>query len=126
MRQTWRLLWQTAVLAAIAWLADYAVTVLDLPVPGNVLGIMVLFLLLSAGVVKERWISEAASFLLRHLVFFFIPVAVGLMNWGAVFYDYGWVLLGAIVGSTALPLLVTGWLAGALRRKPEKEKAQCS
>ena len=126
MRQTWRLLWQTVVLAAIAWLADYAVTVLDLPVPGNVLGIMVLFLLLSAGVVKERWISEAASFLLRHLVFFFIPVAVGLMNWGAVFYDYGWVLLGAIVGSTALPLLVTGWLAGALRRKPEKETAQCS
>lgn len=126
MRQTWRLLWQTVVLAAIAWLADYAVTVLDLPVPGNVLGIMVLFLLLSAGVVKERWISEAASFLLRHLVFFFIPVAVGLMNWGAVFYDYGWVLLGAIVGSTALPLLVTGWLAGALRRRPEKEKAQCS
>ena len=126
MRQTWRLLWQTVVLAAIAWLADYAVTVLDLPVPGNVLGIMVLFLLLSAGVVKERWISEAASFLLRHLVFFFIPGAVGLMNWGAVFYDYGWVLLGAIVGSTALPLLVTGWLAGALRRKPEKEKAQCS
>lgn len=126
MRQTWRLLWQTAVLAAIAWLADYAVTVLDLPVPSNVLGIMVLFLLLSAGVVKERWISEAASFLLRHLVFFFIPVAVGLMNWGEVFYDYGWVLLGAIVGSTALPLLVTGWLAGALRRKPEKEKAQCS
>ena len=126
MRQTWRLLWQTAVLAAIAWLADYAVTVLDLPVPGNVLGIMVLFLLLSAGVVKERWISEAASFLLRHLVFFFIPVAVGLMNWGEVFYDYGWVLMGAIVGSTALPLLVTGWLAGALRRRPEKEKAQCS
>ena len=126
MRQTWRLLWQTAVLAAIAWLADYAVTVLDLPVPGNVLGIMVLFLLLSACVVKERWISEAASFLLRHLVFFFIPVAVGLMNWGEVFYDYGWVLLGAIVGSTALPLLVTGWLAGALRRRPEKEKAQCS
>ena len=125
MRQTWRLLWQTVVLAAIAWLADYAVTVLDLPVPGNVLGIMVLFLLLSAGVVKERWISEAASFLLRHLVFFFIPVAVGLMNWGEVFYDYGWVLLGAIVGSTALPLLVTGWLAGALRRRPEKEKAQC-
>ena len=70
MRQTWRLLWQTAVLAAIAWLADYAVTVLDLPVPGNVLGIMVLFLLLSAGVVKERWISEAASFLLRHLAHF--------------------------------------------------------
>ena len=125
MRHTWRLLCQTPVLATIARLAYYAVRLLEMPVPGNVLGIMVLFLLLSAGVVKERCISEAASFLLRHLVFFFIPVAVGLMNWGEVFYDYGWVLLGTIVGSTALPLLVTGWLAGVLRRKPEKEKAQC-
>lgn len=115
-----------ALLAAVAWLADAVVRVLDLPVPGNVLGIIALFLLLCAGIVKESWISEAAPFLLRHLVFFFIPVAVGLMNWGQVFYDYGWVLLGAIVGSTALPLLVTGWLAGALRRKPVKEKAQCS
>lgn len=124
MRQTWRLLWQAALFAGVAWLADFAVIVLDMPVPGNVLGIIALFLLLCAGIVKESWISEAAPFLLRHLVFFFIPVAVGLMNWGEVFYDYGWVLLGAIVGSTALPLLVTGWLAGALRRKAAKEKTQ--
>ncbi len=31
MRQTWRLLWQTAVLAAVAWLADVAARALDLP-----------------------------------------------------------------------------------------------
>ena len=126
MRQTWRLLWQTAVLAAVAWLADVAARALDLPIPGNVLGIIALFLLLCAGIVRESWISEAASFLLRHLVFFFVPVAVGLMNWGEVFYEYGWVLLAAIVGSTALPLLVTGWLAEALRPRAEKEITQCS
>ncbi len=42
MRQTWRLLWQTAVLAAVAWLADVAARALDLPIPGNVLGIIAL------------------------------------------------------------------------------------
>lgn len=124
MRQTLRLLWQMGLLAVFAWAADWLARALDLPIPGNVLGIVVLFLLLSTGLVKEGWINEAASFLLRHLVFFFVPIAVGLMNWGGVFYDYGWVLLAAIVVSTALPLFVVGWLAGALRR-PEKEKESC-
>ena len=46
------------------------------------------------------------------------------MNWGGVFYDYGWVLLAAIVISTALPLLVVA--AGrALRRRPEKGAESC-
>lgn len=74
---------------------------------------------------RQSHISEAANFLLKHLVFFFVPIAVGLMNWGGVFYDYGWVLLAAIVISTALPLLVVGWLAGALRRRPEKGAESC-
>lgn len=124
MRQTLRLLWQMGLLAVFAWAADWLARALGLPIPGNVLGIVVLFLLLSTGLVKESWINEAASFLLRHLIFFFVPIAVGLMNWGGVFYDYGWVLLAAIVVSTALPLFVVGWLAMALRR-PEKEKESC-
>ena len=70
----------------------------------------------------------AAEFLLKHLVFFFVPIAVGLMQWGSVFYDYGWVLAAAIVGSTALPLVIVGFMARALRRAaPEKkeEEAPC-
>ena len=125
MRQTLTLLWQMGILAAFAWAADWLARTCDLPIPGNVLGIIVLFLLLCTGVAKESHISEAANFLLKHLVFFFVPIAVGLMNWGGVFYDYGWVLLAAIVISTALPLLVVGWLAGALRRRPEKGAESC-
>lgn len=125
MTQTLKLLWQTGILAAAAWAADWLARSLALPIPGNVLGIIVLFALLCAGLVKESWISEAASFLLRHLVFFFVPIAVGLMNWGGVFYDYGWVLLAAIVLSTALPLLVVGYLAQLARRRLAKETKSC-
>ena len=118
MRQTWKLLWQTALLAVIFKICSFVVEVAGLPVPGNVLGILTLFLLLLTGVIKEEYVSEAATFLLRHLPFFFVPIAVGLMDWGAVFYDYGLVLLIAIVISSLLPLLVVGWLA-QLRKKDE-------
>ena len=62
-------------------------------------------------------------FFLRHLVFFFVPIAVGLMQWGSVFYDYGWVLAAAIVGSTALPLVIVGFMARGLRRSTDKKQA---
>lgn len=117
MRQTWKLIWQTALLAACYWACELFVRVTGLPVPGNVLGIIVLFILLCSGVIKESWISEAATFLLKHLVFFFVPIAVGLMNWWGVFYEYGWVLLAAILISSLLPLLTVGWLCALLQKR---------
>ena len=123
MRTTWKLLWQTAVLTAIFCGCDQITRLTGIPIPGNVLGIIVLFLLLLTGIVKESHISLAAEFLLRHLVFFFVPIAVGLMQWGSVFYDYGWVLAAAIVGSTALPLVIVGFMARGLRRCADKKHA---
>ena len=117
MRATLKLLWQTALLTAIYWGCDQITRLTGIPIPGNVLGIIALFVLLLTGVVKESHISTAAEYFLRHLVFFFVPIAVGLMQWGGVFYDYGWVLAAAIVGSTALPLVIVGFMARVLRRR---------
>ena len=125
MRTIWKLLWQTAILTAIFVGCDQLTRLTGIPLPGNVLGVIVLFFLLLTGIIKESHISLAAEFLLRHLVFFFVPIAVGLMQWGSVFYDYGWVLAAAIVGSTALPLVIVGFLARALRRRADKKQALC-
>lgn len=116
MSQSIKLLIQTAILGIIYWGCDFFVRYTGLPVPANVLGIIVLFALLCAGVIKETYVSDAASFLLKHLVFFFVPIAVGLMIWGEVFYDYGLVLLVAIVVSSLLPLLAVGYLSRFLRK----------
>ena len=125
MRTIWKLLLQTAILTAIFVGCDQLTRLTGIPLPGNVLGVIVLFFLLLTGIIKESHISLAAEFLLRHLVFFFVPIAVGLMQWGSVFYDYGWVLAAAIVGSTALPLVIVGFLARALRRSADKKQAMC-
>ena len=122
MRTIWKLLWQTAILTAIFVGCDQLTRLTAIPLPGNVLGVIVLFFLLLTGIIKESHISLAAEFLLRHLVFFFVPIAVGLMQWGSVFYDYGWVLAAAIVGSTALPLVIVGFMAKVLRRAPRKQE----
>lgn len=124
MKETWKFLWQMAILAGLFWGSDWLVRAVGLPVPGNVFGIVVLFLLLLTGVIKEQHISAAANFLLKHMVFFFVPVAVGLMQWGGVFYEYGWILLVAIVISAILPLLTVGLLGRALRRRARKKEGE--
>jgi holin-like protein len=113
-----RFLLQTALLVLIYALCSFFVTWTHFPLPANVLGLIVLFCLLCAGIVKEKHIQEAAGFFLRHLVFFFVAVAVALINWGAVFYDYGLILFAALIVSTVLPF----YSVGVMMQKFMKEK----
>lgn len=88
-----------------------------LPVPGNVFGMILLFILLLCGIVKLQYVQTAADFLLRHMLFFFIPIAVGLMNWGAVFFDYGLVLALALLLGTILPFFVVGIITETIYKR---------
>jgi len=107
---------QVALLAGIYYLGNQIARLAHLPIPGNVVGIVLLYLLLNLGLVRLEHVQDAADFLLRHLVFFFIPVAVDLMNWGGVFYRYGLALALAIVVSTVLTFLGAGAIAQWLQK----------
>ena len=99
---------QVALLSAIFVVSTDSVTRLGLPVPANVVGLLSLFALLSTGVVKERWVSGAADILTKHLAFFFVPIAVGLMDWGGLLWQTGHWLLLTIVVSSAVGMAATG------------------
>lgn len=92
---------------------------LRLPIPGNVLGMIILFILLLTGVVKLKWIDRAASFLLKHLVFFFIPITVGIMTLGSVFVKNGVAIIIIVIISAAIGIISTGQLAQLLLRKKD-------
>jgi holin-like protein len=111
MRKALRFAAQFGLLWAVWWLGDRMAVWSGLPVPGNVVGMALLFGLLCLGAVKLEHIGEAADFLLRHMLFFFIPIATGLMDWGQLFYDHALALAAAVVISSAVPLWIVGFLA---------------
>jgi len=97
-----------------------AVSVLHLPVPGNLLGMLFLLTLLVSGAVPLRWFESSASFLIRHLAFFFIPITVGLMGFADLFVANGAAILLTLVLSAAIGIWVAGHVAqmlGARRGK---------
>jgi holin-like protein len=99
---------QAFLLWIIYFISTWAVKYFHIPLPGSVLGMICLFALLSAGVIKEQWLSAATNPLLKHLSFFFIPIAVELMQWGDLFLQKGYLLFLPLVVSTLVALLTTG------------------
>lgn len=110
---------QVALLLLLNKLGAALVRLLGVPLPGTVAGLMLLFGALRIGVVRLSWIEDAATLLTRHLAFFFIPIAVGLMAFGDVLLSNGPALLAALVISAAVGIGVTGGVTQLLSRKDE-------
>ncbi|WP_088279404.1 CidA/LrgA family protein [Ideonella sp. A 288] len=104
---TWLLLCQSAgeVLARLG----------HLPLPGPVLGLLLLLALLSWPPVRTA-VGAASDALLAHLSLLFVPVGVGVMTHLALLSQYGLRMLAALVLSTWIGLAVTALVLRAMRR----------
>jgi holin-like protein len=90
---------------------------LALPIPGNLVGLVLLYALLAFGIVKLSWFEAAASFLIRHLAFFFVPVTVGLMDAGPLFASRGVEIILTLAASAAIGVALAGWISQILLRR---------
>jgi holin-like protein len=78
-----------------------------LPVPGNVIAMMLIFVALKAGLLKLESVKPASDKLIKYMVLFFVPYGVGLMNFGGVIKDNWLSIVVAVVASTIVTLYVT-------------------
>lgn len=86
-----------------------------LPIPGPVIGLLLLLVALRAHFVQTR-VAAVADFLLTHLSLLFVPVGVGVMTHLGLLAQYGWRLAVVIVVSTWIGLAVTALCLRALLR----------
>lgn len=111
---------QIAMLYGIYLIGKGIQNLFDLFIPGSVIGMILLFILLSFKVVPEWILQRGITFMIRHLPFFFIPATVGIISYAYVFKGKGILLIGIGLLSTALVMalagLVTQWL---VRRREE-------
>ncbi|WP_427813545.1 CidA/LrgA family protein [Enterococcus sp. 22-H-5-01] len=98
---------------------------LGLPVPGSIIGILLLFLSFQTKLLKPSDIEETANFLLNNLTILFVPAGVGLMQYyGAIKYTWP-ILLGAVVLCSLVSLVAVGKTAELVEKfsiKSHEEK----
>lgn len=87
-----------------AWIQQY----FNLFIPGSVIGLVLMFTLLTTGILKANWIEKGARFMINHLVLFFIPATVGVLNYYDLFKGKGILLIVITVVSTLFVMLSSG------------------
>ncbi len=88
---------------------------LHLPLPGPVVGMLLLLFALRWPIVSDS-VRVVAEFLLQHLSLLFVPVGVGVMTHLDVLGQYGARIAIVIVLSTWISLAVTALVLRALMR----------
>jgi holin-like protein len=110
-------------LAGLTWLlvfqclGEALVHLTGLPVPGPVVGMLLLFAGLRLRGAIPQTLDTAATGLLQHLSLLFVPAGVGVMlHFGRVAHEWP-AIAAAIVGSTVLAIAVTALVMRALVRR---------
>lgn len=112
-------------LAGLTWLlvfqclGEVLVRLLGLPVPGPVVGMLLLFVALRAKGRAPAAIDGAATGLLQHLSLLFVPAGVGVMLHFGRLADEWAALVVALVASTLLAVGATALTMRALLRRTD-------
>ena len=112
-----RVLLQLALILGICYAGDLIHDYTGIPVPGNILGMLILLLLLCLKIVKLDQIREVSDFFLKRLSFFFLPPAIGLMLVGDDVKSQWPLLLFLCIVITIVTMATTGWTVQLLSKK---------
>lgn len=86
-------------------------------IPGAIIGMILMALALTFGILKESQIKEAGDLLLGNISFFFVPVSVGIMAFNSLSGMMLAKIIFIAVISTVLTMFITMWTTNLLLGK---------
>lgn len=103
------------------WLAGELISKgFHIPIPGSVIGMVLLFILLCIGIVKIEQIKEVSDFLLDNLAFLFVPLGVGLLKSVDVLKSNWWQIILIVIITTIMVIVTTGLTAQVLSKESDE------
>ena len=117
-----KLILQLALIMLITFIGTEVQKLLHIPLAGSIVGLMLFFLLLQFKIVPESWINVGADFLLKTMVFFFIPSVVGIMDVASNITMNYILFFIVIIIDTCLVALSSGYIAEKMLEKSNTRK----
>lgn len=108
---------QSILLLGISIIGEFINKILHVPLPGSVLGLVLLLILLLSGIVSVNHIEELSRFLMRHLAIFFVPAGVGLLTVAGVLQSSWASLLIISMISSIIVMTTTAIIVQLIRRR---------
>ncbi|MEG1210458.1 MAG: CidA/LrgA family protein [Leclercia sp.] len=107
---------QVLLYAGLFVFAEYLVRWLHLPLPANLVGMVLLFSLILCRVIPLRWVRAGSRWLLAEMLLFFVPAVVAVVNYVQLLLVDGWRIFAVIALSTLMVLGSTAWVVDRVYR----------
>lgn len=113
MRNTFTVIWQYLRSFILIYLCLYAgialASLLPVTIPGSIIGMLMLFVLLSLQILPAKWIKPGSHLLIRYMALLFVPIGVGVMKYYEVLKaQFGPLVVSCFV-STLVVLVIVSW-----------------
>ena len=96
--------------------AQYLVNRWQVPLPANLVGMVMLLLLIVCRVIPVSWVRAGARWLLAEMLLFFVPAVVAVVNYAQLLMVDGWRIFLVIALSTLMVLGATAWVVDKVYR----------
>ena len=116
---------QLALILGIWAIGEYISSIIQniIVIPGNIIGMILLFLLLQFKVIKLDNVSELDDLLINNMAIFFVPAGVSLIRSLDLISENIFVLLMTIFFSTIAVMYITGFVVEKMiNNKPKEEQ----
>ncbi|GGF18748.1 putative integral membrane protein YxzK [Halobacillus andaensis] len=115
---------QIAVLYGIYFLGESIQSLLQIPIPGSIIGLLLLFTALAFHIVPVEWIEDGARLILTYLPLFFIPATVGVINYPDFLSWTGLLLVIIVIISTLATMAAAGWVSQFFQLRQSRKEAK--
>ncbi|MBZ4678140.1 MAG: murein hydrolase transporter LrgA [Shewanella sp.] len=107
---------QIAAICLLAWGTHALAAALHSPIPGSVLGMLVVLLALGLKLIPEKALQLGAAWLIGDLLLFFIPPVISVLKYETLLEEYGFNIMLTLVLGSASVLLGTGFVVDRVFR----------
>ena len=107
---------QVALYAGLFIISDQLVRVFHLPLPANIVGMILLLAMIMLRIMPVRWVQAGSRWLLAEMLLFFVPAVVAVVNYAQLLMIDGWRIFLVIALSTMMVLGATAWVVDKVYR----------
>lgn len=98
---------QLLIILALYMAGQVIQAILNIPIPGNIIGMLLLLIGLYTKMIKLEMVEKVASFFLKNLAFFFVPAGVALITTVDILKESWHKIFVIAIVSTFVVLFVT-------------------
>lgn len=122
---------EALIVFGIYLIGEVIVALTHIPIPGNIIGLLLLFIGLCTKIIKVSQVETLTNFFLDHLAFFFLPAGVSLMNSLGIIKASILQIIIVCVITTAITIASTGLIVQFIvnllnKKKKGIEKNECN